>query len=128
MPFLQVLKKVFTTPVYLFNDDKELTKEEEQKEEEALFAADEQGNLHWYDKVFSWPLFIITWLVDLAIKIFWRQGQVELGQRIKPRKLKTASVPLLSFLYFILKVLLVAIVMIAVIILTGWIVIKVTKF
>ena len=121
MTFYKGLKKLFTTPVYLFGENTEKSEEQEEKD---LFLEDEKGEVKWYDRLFSWPIFIITWILQIAVNIFLRPTQVNLGQKQKPRKLKTALSPLLSLLFFLSKVVLVTIVLIGLILLSSWIIIK----
>lgn len=62
MTFFQGVKKLFTTPVYLFGENTEKSEEQEEKE---LMVKDESGEVKWYDKVFSWPIFLGTWLIQM---------------------------------------------------------------
>ncbi len=129
MAFLEFLEKVLTKPVYLFGENKEKTDEQE---EEELFEKNEKGEIKWYDRIFSWPIFLITWLADIAINFFWRQPNVRLGQHIKPRKLKTAATPLLQFFTFLIRLVvimaLLASLFIGVLVLIGWIFTNYSKF
>lgn len=121
MGFLKKVFIIFTTPIYLFGENKVKSNEQEEKD---LFLEDEKGEVKWYDKIFSLPLFIITWILEIAINIFLRPTNVNLGQKQKPRKLITALSPLLSLLFFLLKVVLVAIALIGLILFNSWIIIK----
>lgn len=121
MGFLKKILLFFTTPIYLFGENKVKSNEQEEKD---LFLEDEKGEVKWYDKIFSLPLFIITWILEIAINIFLRPTNVNLGQKQKPRKLITALSPLLFLLFFLLKVVLVAIALIGLILLSSWIIIK----
>ena len=131
MGFLKVIKKVFTTPVYLFGEDKQKTEEQEEQE---LFAEDQKEEVRWYDKVFSWPMFIVTWLAEIVIIFFRPTNSIgfDLAQLNKPRKLKTAATPLLQFLAFLIRLVIVMVLLaslfIGVIVLIGWIFTHYSKF
>ena len=56
MAFSKGIKKLFTTPIYLFGEN---TEKSEEKEEKELFVEDEKGEVKWYDKVFSWPCLLL---------------------------------------------------------------------
>lgn len=126
MAFSKGIKKLFTTPIYLFGEN---TEKSEEKEEEELFVEDEKGEVKWYDKVFSWPMFIVTWIVQLLVNLFLfftDPYTIDLGQLDKPRKLKTAASPILKFIVILIRLIVVmtllALLFIGVIGFTGWII------
>lgn len=122
MAFSKGIKKLFTTPIYLFGEN---TEKSEEKEEEELFVEDEKGEVKWYDKVFSWPISLGTWFIEmLYINPF--EYPNELSKERKSKKLHTTTTPLIKFVTFfvIFTSLIVSfgILIIGVIGFTGWII------
>jgi hypothetical protein len=125
------LKKLFTTPIYLFGEEKDgnLTRFEtifkiEEKEQFELYKNDDLGEIRWYDRVFSWPIFIVTWCIEILYDVFEGLPSLDIGQDKKPRKLTTALHPLMvlitGVLYFFLIILVFGLLFVGVIFLSGW--------
>ncbi|HRH33045.1 MAG TPA: hypothetical protein PK720_02830 [bacterium] len=125
------LKKLFTTPIYLFGEEKDgnLTRFEtffkiEEKEQFELYKNDDLGEIRWYDRIFSWPIFIVTWCIEILYDVFEGLPSLDIGQDKKPRKLTTALHPLMvlitGVLYFFLIILVFGLLFVGVIFFSGW--------
>lgn len=125
------LRKLFTTPAYLFGEEKDgkLTRLEnifeiEKKEQFELYKKDDLSEIHWYDRIFSWPIFIVTWCIEILYTVFYAPLSLNIGQDKKPRKLRTALHPLMVLItgvvYFLLVILVFGTLFIGVIFLSGW--------
>ncbi len=128
----KTVKKVFTTPVYLFGDDKNKIRglqdfvEMDDKEEEKLLKKDSIGKIYWYDRFFSTPVYFLTWCIDIISLLLEGANGIDISLKRKPRKLKTALNPLLvlfsSLLYFLVIITLGCLFFGGVAIIFGWIV------
>jgi hypothetical protein len=125
------LKKLFTTPIYLFGEEKDgnLTRFEtifkiEEKEQFELYKNDDLGEIRWYDRIFSWPIFIVIWCIEILYDVFEGLPSLDIGQDKKPRKLTTALHPLMvlitGVLYFFLIILVFGLLFVGVIFFSGW--------